>query len=279
MNHTDIPLDTRHLFHPLDHKLVELLRTLSPEDWQRPTVAKAWKVKDVASHLLDGSLRTLSMQRDRYFGEAMPPIEGYLDLVAWLNQLNADWVEATQRLSPQVLTLLLELTGPMVSDYYVGLNLGQEAIFSVAWAGEDTSYNWMHVAREYTEKWHHQQQIREAVGQPGILNQEFYLPVLQTFFLALPHTFRQVEAPLGTVVSATISAEAGGTWHLTKQEKGWVLTEQPEQEASAKVEIPLDVSWKLFTKSLRPHDVEDQILKTGDTRLAQQVLEMVSVMA
>jgi hypothetical protein len=38
----------------------------------------------------------------------------------------------------------------------------------VAWAGEAESKNWFHVARDYSEKWHHQQQIREAVSQ--ILN-------------------------------------------------------------------------------------------------------------
>jgi hypothetical protein len=33
---------------------------------------------------------------------------------------------------------------------------------AAAWAGETDSRNWFDVAREYTEKWHHQQQLRDA---------------------------------------------------------------------------------------------------------------------
>jgi hypothetical protein len=50
-----------------------------------------------------------------------------------------------------------------------------EAIFSVGWAGEEKSLNWFHIAREYTEKWHHQQQIRLAVGQEQICTQETFI--------------------------------------------------------------------------------------------------------
>ena len=46
-------------------------------------------VKDLASHLLDGNLRTLSMLRDDYAGEA-PSDVSYAGIVANLNRLNAD---------------------------------------------------------------------------------------------------------------------------------------------------------------------------------------------
>ena len=107
MTEKRIPIDTRHLFKPLQKELIALLKSLNEEDWHKQTVAKAWKVKDVVSHMLDGQLRVLSMQRDRFFGEQPPTINGYEDLVGWLNQLNAGWVAATKRLSPRVLILLL----------------------------------------------------------------------------------------------------------------------------------------------------------------------------
>ena len=43
------PLDTRSLFRPVSSALVGLLRTLEPDDWQRPTVAGAWTVRDVVT--------------------------------------------------------------------------------------------------------------------------------------------------------------------------------------------------------------------------------------
>ena len=55
-----------HQFRDLHGHLIELLRSLSPEDWDRPTVCSAWCVKDIASHLFDGDLRRLSIERDGY---------------------------------------------------------------------------------------------------------------------------------------------------------------------------------------------------------------------
>lgn len=279
MEPKQIPIDTRSLFKPLDGKLLELLKSLSDDDWTKQTVAKAWNVKDVASHLLDGNLRTLSIQRDQYFGETSPKITSYESLVDWLNMLNADWVKASKRLSPDVLILLLEVTGQLTSEYYASLNLWDTALFSVDWAGESSSYNWMHVAREYTEKWHHQQQIRDAVGIQGIMTKEYFYPVMDTFFKALPHTFRNVDAKSGTTIKVTITSESGGSWYLSKTPESWVLISPSEISITTTVEIPMDISWKLFSKSLRPDEITDKVKVNGNIKLGEQVLEMVAVMA
>ena len=49
-----IPIVTLPLFPELDRLLLELLRGLPPADWQRPTLARQWSVKDIVAHLLDG---------------------------------------------------------------------------------------------------------------------------------------------------------------------------------------------------------------------------------
>ncbi|MGO8055541.1 maleylpyruvate isomerase N-terminal domain-containing protein, partial [Rhizobium leguminosarum] len=141
------------LFPVLDAKLIELLRSLSPDEWNKPTIARLWTVKDVATHLLDGNLRTLSLSRDKHIIHPDREINSYESLVDYLNQLNADWVKATKRLSPEMLIELLELSGKQYSQYLTTLDINADAIFSVAWAGEQTSKNWFHIAREYTEKW------------------------------------------------------------------------------------------------------------------------------
>ena len=82
------PIVTLPLFAELDRLLLELLQSLTPADWQRPTPARAWTVHDVAAHLLDGNLRTLSMLRDGHFGEAPPADASYPSLVAYLDGLN-----------------------------------------------------------------------------------------------------------------------------------------------------------------------------------------------
>ena len=63
------PIYVSHLFPALDQKLVELLRSLTSEEWERLATPK-WRVKDVAGHLLDSNLRRLSIARDGYWGTA-----------------------------------------------------------------------------------------------------------------------------------------------------------------------------------------------------------------
>ena len=274
-----IPIDVRHLFKSLDEKLMALLESLSEEDWHRKTVAIKWTVKDVVAHLLDGNIRAISMQRDRYFSEKPVGVHDYQELVNWLNRLNADWVKATQRISPTVLVYLHKATGSIVSEYYALLDPRDEAIFAVDWVGQTTSYNWMHLAREYTEKWLHQQQIRDATGHDGIMTKEFFYPAISTFFFALPHTFRRVEAEVGTMVQVRISGASGGDWYLVKEPDNWQLASQFKGNASAMVELPPDISWKLFSKSFRPAEIFSTVKITGDQDLGNKVLEMVSVMA
>jgi hypothetical protein len=58
------PIFVADLFPEVSRRLVELLRSLCAEEWQKPTVSSRRTVKDIASRLLDGSLRRLSMQCD-----------------------------------------------------------------------------------------------------------------------------------------------------------------------------------------------------------------------
>jgi hypothetical protein len=148
------PIYTTELFPKIESELIALLKSLSDEDWQKPTVCVGWSVKDIAAHLLDTSFRRLSMQRDGYFGEKGENLNSYQDLVAFLNRLNADWVCTARRLSPQILISLLEKTGREVYELLKTLDHHDKAIFSVAWADEEVSENWFDIAREYTERWY-----------------------------------------------------------------------------------------------------------------------------
>jgi len=274
------PIDTRQLFRPLNDKLLELLRSLTPEDWTRPTIAKLWNVKDVAAHLLDGNIRALSIQRDRYFGETAPTSTAFGVMVSWLNGLNADWVKACRRISPAVMVWLHEMTSEPVTAYFESQDLSGKAVFSVGWMGEVQSVNWMHIAREYTEKWHHQQQIREATGREGIMTREFFFPLIDTFLRALPYAMREADAAAGTIIRVNIQTDAGGDWYIGKGDNGWSFREKPRSgQYAATVSLPPAVAWKLFSKSVRPQKVASSIIVEGDQALAATALQMVSVMA
>lgn len=273
-------IHTAHLLPVLDEKLHTLLRSLSPAEWELPTLAPQWRVRDVALHLLDGNVRTLSILRDGYFGQA-PASGNYADLVTFLNKLNADWVAAGQRLSPAVISWLLELTGPEYCRYLASLDPLAPAVLSVAWAGETVSANWFHVAREYTEKWHHQQQIRQAVGQEAaLLTAELYNPFLDTCLRALPYHYRNTEAAAGTTVLLTVTGEGGGHWQLRRLPTAWEL-ETPTHSLVPTTHITLDgaVAWRLFTKSLPRTQAEKHLHTSGETRLAEPLFSLLTVMA
>jgi Mycothiol maleylpyruvate isomerase N-terminal domain len=274
-----VPIRVSHLFRPLDASLIDLLKSLTIEEWNAQTVARLWKVKDVAAHLLDGNVRTLSIQRDGFFGEQPGDIQSYQDLVAWLNQLNADWVKSSKRISPKVMILLHEATSHQTCTYYESVDLNTKAIFSVAWAGESESQNWFHIAREYTEKWLHQQQIRDAVNKPAILNQKYYSPFLETVMYALPFTFKNVGAPTDTAIQLDIAHEVVDSWYLVKRESGWELFKQKPLVILTHVYIEGHAAWKLFSKSWRAEDVRPYVKIEGDQRLGEQVLQLVSFMA
>src|SRR5262245_47881609 len=60
------PILVADLFPEVTSRLLGLLRSLTPDEWHQPTVSSRRTVKDIASHLVDGSLRRLSMQWDGY---------------------------------------------------------------------------------------------------------------------------------------------------------------------------------------------------------------------
>ncbi|KQB37294.1 maleylpyruvate isomerase N-terminal domain-containing protein [Flavobacterium aquidurense] len=274
-----VPIKTVHLFSILDELLIDLLNSLSDEEWNAPTVARKWAVKDIASHLLDGNLRGLSISRDQYFGEKPENINSYGDLVTFLNQLNMSWTNATKRLSPVVLTQLLETTGKQYSEHLQTLNPFENAIFSVAWAGEETSLNWFHIAREYTEKFLHQQQIRNAVGKQALLTKTLFHPFISTFMYALPHTYKNTAAEKGTIVTLIVNSDIGGQWNIIKEEREWKFIESFDDEQSAIIKIDPDDAWLLFSKGMTPHQAKEKVTIIGDKKLAEVALNIVAVMA
>ncbi|KAA9339840.1 maleylpyruvate isomerase family protein [Hymenobacter busanensis] len=275
-----VPIETLDLFPEVDALLIEFLRGLTPDEWQRPTLAPRWTVLDVALHLLDGNLRTLSMLRDGYFGVQPPATANtYAGLVDFLNTLNADWLTATRRLSPGIATWLLELTGREYSAFLRKLDPWAPAAFPVGWAGESESLNWFHVAREYTEKWHHQQQVRQAVGrgETVLLQPRLYRPYVETSMRALPHQYRHVLAPQGTVLRVVIGSPELYAGYLHRKAETWELGDVVDQP-TASVEIDAAVAWRLFSKQLSRAEAEKHVRVTGPVGLAEAIFDMVAVM-
>jgi hypothetical protein len=273
------PTLTAALFPGLHGQLVGLLRSLGPDAWKAPTIAGAWRVRDVAAHLLDGELRKLSVLRDGH--RLTPPAEAFTSpggLTAWLNALNAEGVRAAERLSPRVLTDLIDFVGPQHAALVASIEPAAPAVFPVAWAGESESLHWMDTGREYTERWHHQQQIREAAGAPLLNEREWLFPVLEVSVRALPFTYKEVAAHEGASVRFEVSGDAGGTWTLLHRGLAWSLFAGSAASPTAHVRLDADAAWRMFFKALRPDEAESRVLVEGDVALGRVCLGSRAVM-
>ena len=175
------PIIVNHLFPRLARELITLVRSIPPDHWTAPTCYPTWTVHDIATHLVQTAAWRLSVQRDghrplgaaahggdgaRSDGRVQPAdFEGLANLI---DAANTRWRETLAGLSPRVVVELVASLEPALAGYLSHLPRHGRAPVGVAWAGEDVSERWFDTARELTERWHHQQQIREAVGAPGI---------------------------------------------------------------------------------------------------------------
>jgi uncharacterized protein (TIGR03083 family) len=273
------PLLVADRFSPLGRELLALLRSLTAGDWARPTVCPAWVVKDIAAHLLDTACRRLSCDRDGWVPPPpADPITGYAELVTHLNRLNARWVEAAERLSPRLLTELLAALEPALAEHLLTLDPFGPALFPVAWAGEDESAGWFDVARELTERWHHQQQIRLAVGAPPLTDPRFSAPVLETFLRALPHRYREVERGSGDSLGVRIEGAQPYRFTLRREEDRWVLLRGEERWPTARVTLPEEPAWRLLTKGMEAEEALRHSRIEGDRALAMPLFSTVAIM-
>jgi uncharacterized protein (TIGR03083 family) len=270
------PIMAAHLLPGLEAMLIDLLRSLGPDDWEKQTVAPRWKVKDVAAHLLDIALRGLSIGRDKFLPE---PTETNAadDLATLINRLNEEGVRVYRRLSPDVLVSLIAHASRQFCEYHASLDPSADAPFGVSWAGEDRSPNWFNTARELTERWHHQQQIRLAVDRPGIMTGELYHPVLDCFMRALPFAYRTVSRKPGTCAHFNVPGECGGNWYLYRDVEAWKLVGTSVGEKISETIIPPEIAWRVFTKGIDHASATAQVQVSGDRELGLHVLGMVTI--
>lgn len=272
-------------FADLHERLMTLLRELEAEDWHRPTASARRNVKDIAAHLLDTAARRLAMERDGYFPPIPPPsLASDRDLVTFIDAMNAAGEIGTKRWSPRLLLDVLDLVGHELIVHLDSLDPFGPAIFSVAWAGESESASWFDVAREYTERWHHHEQIHEATDRPStIQSRDLYHPCLDAFLRGLPHALRDASAPAGTIVEVAIEGEAGGSWFAQRAEDRWTLVDASREITSpaARLRIHQSEAWKLFTKRVTPNEAFERfpsLSLEGDVTLGEAMIGLVAVM-
>ena len=171
-----------------------------------------------------------------------------------------------RRLSPRLMIDLLKSTGEQVNRYLQSLDPHSTGPV-VSWASPNPASMWLHIAREYTERWHHQQQIREALDRPLLTDPQWFAPVLATFVHGLPRAYSDVDAAIGASIRVTIAGASGGAWLVARADSNWMLCEDDLGETAAHLTIDEIDAWKLFTKSITRDLVESKVVVEGDSQL------------
>lgn len=265
-------IDVRSVFEHDRAVLIGLLRNLQPDEWQRPTACAPWLVRDVVSHLIGDDVSRLARTRDGHPGEGPRPGETLPDFI---HRFNQDWVMAASRISPAVLVDVLEMTSPQVLQLWRELDL--DALGEpVTWADPDPAPVWLDCARDFTEYWVHQQQIRDATGRVDAGSPAVLHTVLDTFLRALPHTLAHYNEPEGTVVTVAVEEPGGGTWSLRRSRNRWRWIDDIS-DATTTVTSSADTLWRLCVRGIEPHDALQRVTVHGSTELAEAVLQIVSI--
>jgi hypothetical protein len=84
-----------------------------------------------------------------------------------VNRLNREGVTVYRRLSPPVLIDMMKMACEESAHFHESLDPFAPAACAVSWAEEAASLNWFDTARELTERWHRQQQIRLTTNRPA----------------------------------------------------------------------------------------------------------------
>lgn len=266
------PLDVRPLLAPLREALVDLMTDRPPEDWH-VAVTDQWSVADTIAHLLGDDLGRLARTRDGYHGRERvedEPFEDYID------RLNDEWVVAARRLSPRLLVELLAHTGKQVRALWAGLEI-EDPGEAVSWAGADPAPMWLDIARDYTEYWVHQAQIRLALDEPLLDDRRFLEPVVSTFLRALPHTLRDLVPEEG---EATLTIEVTdltpGDWHLKATPDGWRFV-AAVGHADTTVTWNGGTVWRLGSRMIDPATARARAHVDGDIDVGAAVCSLLAV--
>ncbi|UUU33056.1 maleylpyruvate isomerase family mycothiol-dependent enzyme [Streptomyces sp. CA-210063] len=268
------PIDARSLFAPEHAALMATLRGLAPADWGKEAVP-GWTVHDLAAHLLGDCYGRLARHRDAH--REGPAFARGETLEAFIHRVNQEWVDAFSRVSPAALTDTLGLIGGQTARFFEATDPDSLSL-GVSWAGVDPAPMWLDSAREFTEFWTHRQQIGHAVGQDTDPDPRFLTVVLDTFMRALPHTLREVVAPVGTQVQVRIDGPAGGSWTVTATgHRRWSLAEPDAGRPAALVRLDAEAAWRLCTRGIQPDTALSRARIDGDRELAEAACQIVSI--
>ena len=252
--------------------IAELCATLTDEQWQAPTDCPGWSVKDQLSHII-GTEKML-------LGEPLPDIDiGEPEHVKNdIAKANEKWIaERRGRPPQQVLAEFSEVTAQRVAALEA---MTQDDFDAPSWtpAGEDTYGRFMLI--RLFDCWTHEQDIRQAVGQPGHASGEIVAEALQETSRAIAFVVGKLGgAPAGSRIEFQLEQADAQPAVLrverpSEDSRAMLVTEFSDQaEATAVITMDLMLFFRLTggRESAAAAIAQERVTLSGDEALGQQI--------
>lgn len=256
------PADVAALFATERERLLDLLATVTDDEWRQPTPCPEWTVLGLCCHLVGDDFSLVSWHRDRHRGTPAPEGLAESQFIDWLDDLQIEWVRAARRLSPRLVVELLGWTGPQVVEVFEHQDPDARSAH-VSWAGLEPVPVWLDQVRELSEQWIHRQQLLEALGHPGDLRPDLLGPILDGLRWAYPYRLASVPARAGDGVEIEITGPVSASWRLVATGSTWAFRPEPGSRRRASLSMTTDQAWRLLTNNL-PAGEQSKLRLAGD---------------
>jgi uncharacterized protein (TIGR03083 family) len=244
-------------------RLLEMLTELEDSDWTRPTPCPGWSVLGLVAHLLGDDLSFVAWQRDDHLGTPAPVGLDEHGLIAWLDELQVEWVHASRRLSPRLVVELLGWIGDQVVET-VGRQDPSARTATVTWASAGPAPVWLDQARELSERWIHRQQLLQALGLASDLRPDLADPVLDGLRWSYPYRLEAVHRASGATAAITVTGpEVRARWILVSDGGAWQFRRVHDGRPTAELQMTTEQAWRLLTNNFDP-DLHGQLVAAGD---------------
>ncbi len=248
------------------HDVVELLRSLAPEDWSTPTDLPGWDVRAVAAHLahLESELAGYEQERVEVpeLAHVTSPMAAYtergpLARASWSPERIVDELESAAA------TRLAALRADPPAD--------ADAVADRTPGGIGWSWGTL-LSNRPVDVWMHEQDIRRAVGRPGGLDSPAAAHTAAVFARGLGFVVgKRVAPPAGTTVVLDVTGPhpVHAAVQVGADGRAAPLGADPA-EATVTLRMDLDGFVRLAGGRCRPSDVPVEV--SGDQELGARVL-------
>jgi uncharacterized protein (TIGR03083 family) len=252
-------------------QVLELLRSLAPEDWDRPTDLPGWDVRAVAAHLAHLESDLAGMAQTAVDVPELDHVRSPMSRYTEQGRIaRADW-------SPD------RIVEELAKAAEIRLAVLRENPPTDATADPDRTpggigWDWETLLRNRPlDVWMHEQDIRRAVGRPGGLTTPAAAHTTQVFTMSLPYAVgKKVAPPAGTTVVVDVRGVHPVHLAVEMGEDGRARpTSGDPQQPTVSLGMDLETFVVLAGGRRPPSQVE--VAVSGDSELGARVLEAMAV--